>query len=292
MRIANNTIRAIKDFFYQELSEVYPSSEILWLFRISCSEISGFSHLHLHLNIDDRVSESELVTYSKWVKRLKNHEPIQYIIGKAWFMDLEIVVKDTVLIPRPETEELVNLILENTSNKNLRILDACSGSGCIALAFKHYLREASVFACDISKPALELSKENAKRLELDLEFIEIDLLNDSIQNLPNQLDFIVSNPPYIPLSEKSSMAAHVSEREPSIALFVEDSNPLIFYKRLSELAVTNLKPGGYIYVECHKPFAGRVQDLFNSFGLVDVTIHKDLSGNERFVSSHKPIKNI
>lgn len=291
MKIANNTIRAIKDFFYQELSEVYPSSEILWLFRISCSEISGFSHLHLHLNIDDRVSESELLTYSKWVKRLKNHEPIQYIIGKAWFMDLEIVVKDIVLIPRPETEELVNLILERTTYKNIRILDACSGSGCIALAVKHYLKEASVFAFEFSKPALELSKENAKRLELDVQFIETDLLNDSIQNLPNQLDFIVSNPPYIPLSEKSSMAAHVSEKEPSIALFVEDSDPLIFYKRLSELAVTNLKPGGHLYVECHKPFTGMVKDLFNSFGLVEVLIRKDLSGNERFVSAQKPINN-
>lgn len=287
MRIANNTIRAVKEFYYKELSTIYPDSEILWFFRISSSEISGLSLLQLHLNIDDRLPESELIIYSAWVKRLKRHEPIQYITGKAWFMDLELVVDNTVLIPRPETEELVNLLFEWYSKGNLKVLDACTGSGCIALAIKNYLPNSNVYASDISADALNIAKINADNLGLEIKLIESNLLKDDNSALPEDLDVIISNPPYIPYSEKDSMAIHVAEKEPSIALFVEDNDALIFYKRIADLARTNLKSGGIILVECHCLTIKSVVETMISYGLREVTIHNDLSGKERFVTAKK-----
>jgi release factor glutamine methyltransferase len=287
MRITGNTIRDIKNFYFKELSEIYPQDEVLALFRISCEEISGFSHLHLHFNAGDEVLQSELLTYENWINRLKNFEPIQYITGRTWFMDLEIQVNDSVLIPRPETEELVNLVLEKLIKKDLKVLDACSGSGCIALAMKHYLPEADIYACEISIEAIKVAQKNANRLSLGVNFIESDLLNMEENYLPTDLDIIISNPPYIPVSEKESMSLHVTKSEPEIALFVRDSNPLIFYEKLANLALINLKDGGFIYVECHKNLIENVQGLFLAKGLLNAKIHSDLSGNERFVTAQK-----
>ncbi|MEX1188262.1 MAG: peptide chain release factor N(5)-glutamine methyltransferase [Bacteroidia bacterium] len=284
MRIAGNTLSDIKRYFDTELSEEYDVSERLALFRLVAGEINGFSMLHLHLNPNDRVNESDLITYSQWVKRLKNFEPIQYITGKSWFMDLELEVNPSVLIPRPETEELVNFILIENPSKEVRIIDACSGSGCIALALKHYLPQANVSGFDISEAAIETAKKNAKKNALDVLFFHADLLNEVNWVIEGEIDILVSNPPYIPQIEKSNLAKHVYMSEPEIALFVADEDPLIFYRHLGNLAKRKLKAGGLLVSECHQDFTTEVADLWKKMGLANPEIHYDLSGNPRFVS--------
>lgn len=279
-------MKDIQLFFERELVDIYYVDERRQLFRMAAGEINGFSMLHLHFHPEDRVSESELLKYSQWVKRLKNHEPVQYITGKAWFMGLEIQVDSSVLIPRPETEEIVNFVLEQGNRKQSVFLDACTGSGCIALALKHYLPEARVFALELSEQALETARKNAQLLSLEIDFIEADVFRPL--HLPHELgiDLLISNPPYIPEKERESLAKHVHEREPSMALFVPNEDPLIFYRRLGELLFQHGNPGAELIAECHTSFAQDVLDLWTSMGLSNLHLHQDLSGLDRFVTAN------
>ena len=283
MRIPGNRVDEIKRYFDEELKDEYDASERLALFRLAAEDINGYSMIHIHLHPDERVNESDLINYSKWVKRLKNHEPVQYIRGKTWFMDLELEVNPAVLIPRPETEELVNHVLTINPRKNIQILDACSGSGCISLALKHYLPHAVVDGFDISAEAIVVSKRNAEKLGLDIDFKQYDIMLEADPAYNNKYDLLISNPPYIPYKEKSELALHVSKSEPSIALFVNDDDTLIFYKRLAKWGSSVLKADGIIMAECHKNFAQDVSSLWQSMGIRDCVIHEDLSGHPRFV---------
>jgi release factor glutamine methyltransferase len=283
MRIPGNRIDEIKRYFDQELKDEYDASERLALFRLAAEDINGYSMIHIHLHPDERVNESDLIRYSKWVKRLKNHEPVQYIRGKTWFMDLEIEVNPAVLIPRPETEELVNHVLSLNPQKDIKIIDACSGSGCISLALKHYLPIAQVDGFDVSQDAIDVARSNAKRLNLDVSYQQYDIMQNPPAEYSNKYDFLVSNPPYIPYREKVDLALHVSKSEPSIALFVDDDDALIFYKRLAKWGSSILKADGIIMAECHKNFPQDVSSLWQSMGIRDCVIHEDLSGHPRFV---------
>lgn len=283
MKIGGNSLADIRQFFYTQLAPQYSKEEILVLFRLAVGFINEFSHLTLHLEPEKRVLESELLEYSRFVKRLKKGEPVQYIMGYTWFMELKIQLGPEVLIPRPETEELVNLLLERSNgSKYLQIHDACTGSGCIALALKHYLPYASVSGSDVSQDALNLAKHNAKKLDLAVEFTQYDLL--SLTQLPQSVDVLVSNPPYITIDEKESMHANVLEHEPHLALFAPGDDALLFYRKLAQLAVSGgLNPNGTLAVECHYQRCNAVADAFNKAGLSAVEVHNDLSGNPRIV---------
>lgn len=268
---------------------MYSKDEILYMFRLAAEEINGFSIQFLHFNPEERVQESDLIVYSSWVKRLRAGEPLQYVSGNAWFCGLELHVNNHVLIPRPETEELVNYILENGPVKNASILDVCTGSGCIALALKHYLPHSVVTATDISAGALQVAEANAKRLQLECSFVQKDFLKSWSEFSSGSWDVIVSNPPYIPESFKQTIQNQVLQ-EPHEALFVQDAQALIFYEALGMLAVGSLKDGGLLIAECHFDKTNEVSELWRSrFGLECVQLD-DLQGVSRFVLGKKESK--
>jgi release factor glutamine methyltransferase len=222
------------------------------------------------------------------VKGLSNSVPFQYLIGETDFYGLTISCDSRALIPRPETEELVAWIVE-TETKPKRILDCCTGSGCIALALKSVYTESMVQALDFSKDALMLSAENAKKLDLNIELIQEDVLNFSQEFLADATDYdvIVSNPPYIPEQEKVTMSAHVLEHEPSMALFVDDEDPILFYKELIKFAEHGLMKGGYLFFELHELFGNDVRDYLQLFGFENIEIRKDLQGKSRMLKAQK-----
>lgn len=286
MKIPGNSIAQIKQYFESQLKDIYTANEILALFRMAAAEINGWSMIQLHLEPNTRVNESDLLLYSRFVKRLRNQEPVQYILGSAWFCGLEIGVKPGVLIPRPETEELVNGFLEQLTIDAPRVLDACTGSGCIALAVKNYLPKAEVFACDISKEALKIAQENSDKLALPIHLFEADLLGTIPDNLP-LFDFILSNPPYIPQSERANMSAHVHEHEPEMALFVPDTDAMLFYRNLARWGNSNLKPGGILLAESHSAYTQEVKQCWEEAGFVQIEIHTDLQGLPRWLHAVK-----
>jgi release factor glutamine methyltransferase len=217
-------------------------------------------------------------------QRIKQQEPIQYILGEADFLGRKFIVDGSVLIPRPETEELVVLITNDLRSKKLnrqfRILDIGTGSGCIPITLALEL-SAEVFAYDISEAALDLAHRNAKSLKANVSFSKHDILKEEIKQ--HDLDVIVSNPPYITLREKSAMMKNVVGYEPHLALFVPDDDPLLFYKVIAAKSKKALKSQGYLYVEINEQYAKHVADLFASFGYQDISIFKDLSGKNRIV---------
>jgi release factor glutamine methyltransferase len=286
MKIKGNQVSDIKTYFENELNVIYSKNEILVLFRMAAEHINGFSMNQLHLFPETRVLESELLQYSFFVKRLKNHEPVQYIIGYTWFTDLKIMVNESVLIPRPETEELVNCLLENNKLSNPRILDVCTGSGCIALALKHYITAAEVLACDISATALATAKNNADALSLNVAFYEADALTDPLEAFEN-LDFLITNPPYITFKEKATLAKNVTDYEPGLALFVPDDDALIFYKSISKWGKKLLNEGGMVLMECNTANVDDVAELLIEDGYSIVKQHADLSNLPRWVSAIK-----
>jgi release factor glutamine methyltransferase len=286
MRIAGNKISDIKKYFYQELDQHYNQGEILILFRMAVQHINGLSHLDIHFEPDLRVQESDVLQYSFFVKRLVQGEPVQYIMGYAWFMDLKIQVQSGVLIPRPETEELANLaLMELQGIPAPVILDACSGSGCIALALKYYCTQAKVVGLELSDDAIRISKENAEALQLDVNFEKVDVLQLDHWNEP--VDVLISNPPYISNLERDSLSVQVRDFEPAMALFVDDPDVLLFYRKLSKFGLNSVKSGGLIALECHFENTEKVAEILTNDGWKNVLIENDLSGNPRIVYGRK-----
>jgi release factor glutamine methyltransferase len=220
------------------------------------------------------------------VKRLQVNEPFQYILGETTFCDLTLICDSRAIIPRPETEELANLIImELQGIENPVILDACSGSGCISLALKAYCSNAKVIGLELSEEALEVSKQNATSLSLDVEFQKSDVL--TLDTWSEPLDVLVSNPPYISNLERESLSVQVRDFEPSMALFVDDPDVLLFYRKLSKLGLNSVKVGGLIALECHFENTDKVAEILKSDGWCNVLIENDLSGNPRIVYGRK-----
>lgn len=216
------------------------------------------------------------------INRLHKNEPIQYILGTAYFYDKPFMVDKHTLIPRQETEELVHLILKNISkSKNLSLLDIGTGSGCIPIILKLENLSNQLEAIDISRNAIKMADENAKKLGADVKFLQLDILTNE---LPKTYDIIISNPPYILNSEKIAMKNNVLNHEPHLALFVENDNPLLFYKRITELATKHLTPKGRLYFEINEKFGQEVVALLTSYSFKQVKLHQDLNGKDRFVS--------
>jgi release factor glutamine methyltransferase len=228
--------------------------------------------------------ESEIDIY---VSQLKLQKPIQYILGEAQFFNINLKVNPNVLIPRPETEELVHWIVNSNATENPSVLDIGTGSGCIAIAIAKNIVGSMVFAMDISPKAIALAKQNAKEAEVEVIFDEQDILSlpKSIKGAP--FDIIVSNPPYVRNSERSFMDTNVLDHEPELALFVSDGNPLVFYKAIAQVAQTALKPNGFVYFEINEAFGNETAEVLSSFGFVDIEIRKDINGKDRMVRGRK-----
>ncbi|MCO5233824.1 MAG: peptide chain release factor N(5)-glutamine methyltransferase [Chitinophagales bacterium] len=228
------------------------------------------------------LSESD---FKQVLLRLAASEPWQYVIGKEWFYDMELKVTKDTLIPRPETEELVSLVLKNHSKSPLRLLDIGTGSGCIPIALKKQSPLWQVLACDISEAALEIAKFNAVHHQVEIEFYIENILAPTQSLEP--LDVIISNPPYIPLGEKTLMSNNVLDYEPHLALFVEDEDPLIFYRAIGNFAIYHLKPGGRLYFELNEFYAKPILELIESFHFKDVQLIEDFYGKLRILKAIK-----
>ncbi len=216
-----------------------------------------------------------------YISRLQNHEPIQYILGSTEFHGRKFKVDENVLIPRPETEELVQWCIDENDTPNPVILDVGTGSGCIAITLKKEIPKSNVHALDCSSKTLTTASKNAKYHDCDIKFYETDILKDNLNDM--ELDMIISNPPYVRRSESTLMADRVNKFEPREALFVDDFNPLVFYKRIILLARENLKKGGKIYFEINEAFGKEVRNLFTPDNFKEIELREDINGKNRMV---------
>ena len=257
-------------------------NQALWLWE------EGMLQSRDHENILNEESEKQLLS---WIKRIHEEEPVQYIIGHTWFYGLKLKVTPHVLIPRPETEELVDWILSdyNSSANPLQILDIGTGSGCIAVSLKKQLgSHVNVMALDVSEDALEVARENAKSQKVDITFIRQNFLLTGLEGL-GRFDIIVSNPPYIWAGDLNPMEVKGLSFEPSLALFPEDRDPDIFYKLFSEVLPAHLKPEGTVYLELNEFRASGVKDLFIQTGWRSIEVRNDLQGKPRMLKAKNPL---
>jgi release factor glutamine methyltransferase len=285
MRVSGNKLKHMIDFYRSELQGVYPDSEIEAMMQVAFESVLGFSKTDVLRKTEDNINQSDLLKLYDCAKDLKKHIPLQYSLGETWFYNLKFKVNKYVLIPRPETEELVELILKE--NKNVTsLLDIGTGSGCIPISLKKNLNKAEVFACDVSKNALHIAQTNAKLNSVEISFFETNILKDKIAN---RFEVIVSNPPYIKETEKIQMEKNVLEHEPHLALFVEGEDAILFYKRIIDLCSTSLKEKGRLYFELNPITAREVEEYAVKSSLFESTyLIKDMSGALRFF---KGIKN-
>ena len=268
-----------------KLTPLYGEGEAKAMTRLIFHSLKGWNVTDMIIHEGDTVSDYIDGKIKEILKRLLNHEPIQYILGEAYFYGMNLEVDRNTLIPRPETEELVDMIVKRWNRQNdLRVLDIGTGSGAIAIALSRNLPFSKVSAVDISEGALKIAERNAKKLKADINFIHDDVFNYSPS--ADSFDIIVSNPPYIDESEKADMERNVLDYEPHSALFVPDSNPLIFYSRIIEIASVALHRGGMLYFEINPRHSQDLVMLLRHEGFSDVEIHQDIAGKERFISAN------
>ena len=284
-----SSIKSLRSLFINQLTPLYDPIEAQSLTDMAFTDVLGMVRHQLIIHQNEEINKEKKSKLEEILERLKKHEPIQYVLGHTDFFGCDILVNPSVLIPRPETEELVDLILRDFAdkkNKPLAIADYCTGSGCIAVALKKHLKQATITALDISEQALETAISNAQHNHCQgIEFILSDVLGPTYPL--NPLDILVSNPPYVTQSEKKLMQNNVLLFEPSIALFVSDSNPLVFYRKIADDGLINLKVGGLIYFECNRKHAKEVLHLLVEKGYRDVELIEDMNRNHRFIKGKK-----
>ena len=284
MKIRDNTIRSAANYFSKELNNLYPESELQQLLHLTFLHYFGCSKIDFITNEKKLLSESDLLKIIYAVKGLKKKKPLAYILGAWEFYGISLKVNEHTLIPRPETEELVQLIInENKHQKSIKILDIGTGSGCIALALKKHLPNANVSAWDISEEALKIASENAVKNSLAISFNQVDILRYKVTNFSEKYDVIVSNPPYVTIDEKSLMQENVLNYEPHLALFVENNNPLLFYNAIADFALKHLTTNGKLYFEINEKQGKEVKELIFSKGFCNTEIVEDINGKERMI---------
>jgi release factor glutamine methyltransferase len=288
--VKTNTIKAVKAYFKERLIGFFTESEIKFMLKEAVIERLKLSSSEYLLCDEQLLSESDLLFFRSIVKRLLNNEPFQYVIGKTEFFGLEIKTDKRALIPRPETEELVQWVSESIQkDQTYQIADICTGSGCIALGLRSYFENSIITATDFSLDALELTKENSANLNLPLTILQIDATTSNEFELPiNSFDCWVSNPPYIPINDKIKMEKNVLEFEPEMALFVENEDPLLFYREIGKNALVHLKPAGLLFFELHEDLAKETMQLIMGLGFVNIELRKDLQGKDRMLKAQKP----
>jgi release factor glutamine methyltransferase len=279
-------LKSLRTFFNDELIGYYPETEVASFFNLLSEDILKMKRITISQNLYSVVSGKKYEKFQKAITRLKNYEPIQYILGATEFYGLDFIVNPSVLIPRPETEELVGWIIDDCKDKqDISILDIGTGSGCIAVTLAKHLPTAKVYALDISEEALKLANQNATNNEVEVEFIEADILNGDLGTM--QFDVIVSNPPYVREKEKEAMNANVLNHEPHLALFVKDEDALLFYRKITNLAASILKPNGHLYFEINECLGENTKNLLVSNSFNNIELKKDIFDKDRMIKAIK-----
>ena len=290
-------------YISERLQQVYEKSEAKNIAGLLIEHITTLSkNERLSRNDYELTTEHELA-FRDNIQRLLNHEPIQYIMNKSWFYGMELYVDHSVLIPRPETEELVEWIINDIKASGLevftremagadktnllKVLDVGTGSGCIALALKKTMPAAEVWGCDVSEVALNVARRNGSALDIRVDFQGLNFLDPEQQRQLPTVNILVSNPPYIPTKDKQLMDRNVVEHEPHLALFVPDDDPLVFYRALVKFGMHRLYQNGTIYMEIHEDLGSHVTDMFTEEGYSSVELKKDMQGKNRMVKVKK-----
>ncbi|WP_418498760.1 peptide chain release factor N(5)-glutamine methyltransferase [Flagellimonas sp.] len=290
-------LKEIKNIFHKELGQTYPKEEIDSFFYRCIEHYLKLERFVLAIQPELTLTKEEEQPLFEALTQLKRERPLQYILGTAHFMDLELHVNEAVLIPRPETEELVQWILEEVGSResevgsfsHLTILDIGTGSGCIAIALAKYLPDAKVYALDVSEKALEVARENARLNQVDITFLKNDILAPELEpEFELKLDIIVSNPPYVRELEKEGMKNNVKDHEPSLALFVSDGDPLVFYSAIAQFGRTRLKEGGSLYLEINQYLGEETKALLKAHNFSEIELRKDIFGNDRMLKAIVP----
>lgn len=277
-------IKQIQQKFHQELKDLFPEKEINTFLYLLLEKIANLSRLDLVLFPDKKLDEKQISQFEKALHRLKNHEPIQYIIGETEFYGLKFIVNKNVLIPRPETEELVDWIIKDFQNfsDDFSILDIGTGSGCIAISLASKLKKADISALDISAKALKTAKENAEINKVKINFQQKNILGISA-NFNKKYEVIVSNPPYVRELEKKEMQSNVLAHEPHLALFVKDDDALLFYREILKFAEKNLRKNGKLYFEINEYLPEEMKELIREFKVKKYEFKKDIFGKYRMM---------
>lgn len=276
----------IKKIFHQQLKEIYIENEIDSLFFIALEYLTSISKIEYILQKEEEISEEKLIELKFILQELTKNKPIQYITKNAYFYGLNFYVNDKVLIPRQETNELVDWVLMSvTHSKPIKILDIGTGSGCIAITLKKNLPLSEVFAIDISNDAIQVAQKNANDNEVEINFLQKNILE--INDLKSNFDIIISNPPYVRELEKLEMAPNVLDNEPHLALFVPDNNPLLFYEKITEIALKNLTEDGMLFFEINQYLSAETKKMIENKGFKNVTLRKDLQENYRMILAKK-----
>ena len=298
------TVDEYYKYFAKQLKTIYEDREATniadWVFEsiANCKRLDRVAHKQ------QAISNAMIEHLNNALQQLLQHRPVQYVLGEAWFYKMKFFVNENVLIPRPETEELVEWVVEKVrgamydiQNKNdysignltshiAHVLDIGTGSGCIAIAVKKELPHAEIFAVDVSEEALHVARQNAKGTNVHIKFIQLDFLNENYWAALPSFNIIVSNPPYIPENEKNQLAKNVVSHEPHLALFVPDEDPFIFYKKMAMFAGSHLKENGKIFAEVHEDYAKKVQQIFAEKDF-KTKIKKDIYERERMICAYR-----
>lgn len=279
-------VKSLKSHFNKTLSEFYPDTEIQSFFNLLSEQILNMKRIDVSQNLYSVVSGKKHDKFLKAIVGLKKHQPIQYILGDTEFYGLVFKVSPSVLIPRPETEELVDWVIKNSKEKqNISILDIGTGSGCIAVTLAKKLPNAKLFALDVSAEALKLATINAETNEVEVEFIEADILDWDFGDL--KFDIIVSNPPYVRELEKEAMSANVLNHEPHLALFVKDDDALLFYRTITDVANKILKPKGQLFFEINENLGEDTKQLLVDAGYENIELKQDVFDKNRMLKAIK-----
>lgn len=284
MKVAGNKISHLSDFFHSELDSQYGKEEVNAIFNIAAQFFLRLNGSELKFRYNENINQSDLILLYDCALELKKGKPLQYILGKTFFYGLDLKVNENVLIPRPETEELVDLMIKE--NKNCEsLLDIGTGSGCIPVAIKKNLPACNVFACDISRDALQVARQNAETIGVSIQFRIADVLNkeEIIRVFPEKFDVIVSNPPYIKRSESNTLSKQVIDFEPHLALFSNENDAVIFYRKIIAFCGMSLKKGGKLYFELNPLTADEVREIAIDSGFFEeIELIRDMSDNIRF----------
>ena len=284
------TIQQAYQQLFQDLFTIYESREAANIADLVIEKITGQQRLDRILYKDITVNAEQQSVLEKMTRELVQHKPVQYAIGEAWFMDMKLMVNEHVLIPRPETEELVDWLVRDVKTSkmdDISVLDIGTGSGCIPIAVKKNIPHGEVWSVDVSEEALQLAKRNAAGQNVLVDFLLINILEETSWNQLGQFDIIVSNPPYIKQSEKAAMQRNVLDFEPHIALFVLDEDPLLFYHTIARFCQKHLKKNGRLYVEINEVFGMQVTKIFSQNGFTQVELRKDMQGRDRMIKALK-----
>lgn len=278
-------LKQYKTHFFDSLKNIQDEQEIESFFFIITEYLHNLKRVDVALNPNFELSEDEVQKWNAILADLQQEKPIQYITGEAWFYGLKFEVNEKTLIPRPETEELVEWIIESqklkVQSQKLEILDIGTGSGCIPISLKANLPQVNVSAIDVSEKALEMSKRNAELNNVEVNFIQNNILE--VGDLNQHFDIIVSNPPYVRNLEKEEIKKNVLDYEPHLALFVEDIDALLFYRKISQLALKNLSPNGLLFFEINQYLGKETVELLQNLGFKNIELRKDMFGNDRMI---------